>query len=143
MLYKKSQYYTVNLKKNMNSKRWDMKKYYIFSMVVGVVLGLLLGVAGVQAADAPNMTGKWYVSIDSGIQGKTSMIFELQQDGRNVTGPIAGPLMKSKVSGNIEGSNFEFSSATGITYRGKIEGNKINGLFEGPNGKGTFTGERK
>ena len=131
-----------------------MKKNYNHCLVVGVVLGLFIGVAYVQAADTPSLTGSWELLAKYTIRtnsGEATVHFELQHEGQKITGTFFGPRGSSKVTGEILGNDFKLSFNPGgtmdITYRGKVEGNKLSGLIEygssGSDGKGTFTGDRK
>ncbi|MGA3084868.1 MAG: hypothetical protein ABSE95_08735 [Thermodesulfobacteriota bacterium] len=128
-----------------------MKKSFIFVMMFFAVLGLLVGTAVTQAAaPAPatalaNLTGTWNCAVDSP-SGKGNPVFVLQQNGKAITGTYKGVFGESKVTGKIEGSDFELkfkSSGMEIVYKGKVAGNKISGAVAlGPYGKGTFTGEK-
>jgi hypothetical protein len=94
------------------------------------------------------------MSVDSSA-GKGTPTFVLQQDGEEITGTYQGVGGKSKVTGKIQGSDFEYRFNSGqfyITYKGKIEGNKVSGSVDfGTSGlsktaratKGTFTGEKQ
>jgi hypothetical protein len=121
-----------------------MRKSSIFVIMFFAVLGLVVGTSVSQAADS--LTGTWDLSVDSPA-GKGNPTFVLQQDGEKVTGTYKGVFGESKVTGKIQGSDFELSynsSGLDVTYKGKIEGNKIKGNLDmGSYGKGTFTGEKK
>jgi hypothetical protein len=129
-----------------------MKKPFIFMVMFFVVLGLAVGAAVTQAADS--LTGTWNMSVDSSA-GKGTPTFVLQQDGEEITGTYQGVGGKSKVTGKIQGSDFEYkfnNNGLNITYKGKVEGNKVSGSVDfgtsGLHGRGrattgTFTGEKQ
>ncbi|MGA3086503.1 MAG: hypothetical protein ABSE95_17210 [Thermodesulfobacteriota bacterium] len=133
-----------------------MKKSFIFIVMLFVVLGLAAGAAVTRAADS--LTGNWNMSVDSS-RGKGTSIFVLQQDGEEITGTYQGVSGKIKVTGKIQGSDFEYIfnyNGIDITYKGKVEGNKVSGLVEYKNSKSvvsdragrgtstsTFTGEKR
>lgn len=121
-----------------------MRKSSIFVIMFFAVLGLIVGASVSQAADS--LTGTWECKINYG-GGTGFPTFVLQQDGEKITGTYKGALGDSKLTGKITGSDFELlfnSNGIDMTYKGKIEGNKISGTGDlGPIGKGPFTGEKK
>jgi len=125
-----------------------MKKLSIFVMMFFAILGLLVGTTITQAA-APaqaSLAGTWNCAVDTP-SGKGNPVFVLTQTGKAITGTYKGAFGESKVTGTIEGSDFELkfkSSGMEITYKGKVAGNKISGsVVLGTYGKGTFSGEKK
>jgi len=121
-----------------------MKKSSILVIMFFAVFSLLTGASVSRAADS--LTGTWSVAVDSPA-GKGNPTFVLQQDGEKITGTYQGTFGDAKVTGKIQGSAFELafeSMGNPITYKGKIEGNKIGGSVDmGPIGQGTFSGEKK
>lgn len=121
-----------------------MKKSPIFIVMFFAVLGLVVGATITPAADS--MTGTWKVVVDYS-SGKGTPTFVLQQDGEKITGTYQGALGESKITGKIQDSDFELSfNSNGIdmTYKGKVEGNKISGSADlGVIGKGPFSGEKQ
>jgi hypothetical protein len=121
-----------------------MKRSSIFVIMFFTVLGLVVGTTVTQAADS--LTGTWNCAVDSPA-GKGNPTFVVQQDGEKISGIYKGTFGESKVTGKIQGSDFELtfnSSGLDVTYKGKVEGDKISGSLDmGPVGKGTFTGEKK
>jgi hypothetical protein len=135
-----------------------MKKNFKFCIVFGLVLGLFFGVACIQAADTPGLTGKWEFKVDYLLwnsPGQQTVFFEIQQEGGKITGKSSGSFRDGEIIGEIMGSNFEFMDnrinkidfCETIKYKGKVEGNRVTGSSEyewnGIIGKGTFAGERK
>src|SRR5208283_5687041 len=103
-----------------------MKKSFIFIVMLFVVLGLAAGAAVTQAADS--LTGTWNISVDTSVD-KATPTFVLQQDGEKITGTYQDVGRKSKVTGKIQGSDFEYTfknNEIDITYKGKVEGNKVS-----------------
>jgi hypothetical protein len=129
-----------------------MKKSSIFVIIFFAVLGLAVGAVVTQAADS--LTGTWKLAVDSEL-GKGTPTFVLQQDGEDITGTTGtdkGEVGISKLTGRIQGSYFEIAreyNGKVITYKGKVEGNKISGsIVFGSRGRGrsltgTFTGEKQ
>ncbi|MCJ7832759.1 MAG: hypothetical protein MUQ20_00035 [Deltaproteobacteria bacterium] len=125
-----------------------MKRLSIFIVIFFAVLGLVVWGTVSQAADtAPaSMIGTWKCATNSPAGNGTST-FVLQQDGEKINGTYQGDLGESKVTGKIQGSDFELSyniSRLNVIYKGKVEGNKMSGtIVMGSYGEATFTGKRQ
>lgn len=114
---------------------------------VGAFLLLALAFVGVtNAADPPaSMTGKWNVVTQLPI-GPGNPSFDIQQDGKTLTGTYTGALGSSPISGSIEGNAFKFTfTASNIDceYTGTLAGDEISGTLSLKGlGDGTFKGTR-
>jgi len=115
-------------------------------LVVGVAAAAL--VSSAWAADA-NVAGKWTMAVTTPA-GTGSPVFELKQEGSNVSGTYKGQLGEAQVTGSVKGNDLTLSykiSAQGqelaITYTGKVEGDSVSGKVSlGELGEGTFTGKK-
>jgi hypothetical protein len=120
-----------------------MKKLPIFIVMFFVIFGLVTGVAVTQAADS--MTGTWRVNVQDPPDPRAGIVtFILQQDGEKIVGTLQGPYGEKKVTGKIQDSDFElkFFSVVNITYKGKVESNKISGTVDFETaGQRSFMGE--
>lgn len=117
---------------------------------VGIALCLVLtgALAAAAAGGSQQMTGTWVmaVELDDGQGGEAT--FVLEQEGDEISGTYSGALGSDiEVTGEVteEGIELWFDSLAGlITYKGKVEGTKIEGTCEyGQLGPGTFKGEKK
>jgi hypothetical protein len=122
-----------------------MKKSFLLFVMFVVILGLVIVVAVTQAADS--MTGTWELAVELNAD-KYNPTLIVQQDGENITGTIRAQFGGTKVTGKIQGSDFELSYGASygapVTYKGKVGGDKISGSVDmGSSGKGTFNGERQ
>ena len=99
-------------------------------------------------ADA-NVTGKWTMTVNTQA-GTGSPVFDLKQDGANVTGTYKGQLGEAPVTGSVKGDDLTLNikvSGQGqelvITYTGKVQGDAVSGKVSlGELGEGTFTGKK-
>jgi hypothetical protein len=115
-------------------------------LVVGVAAAAFVSTA--FAADA-NVAGKWNMTVTSQA-GTGNPVFDLKQDGSNVTGTYKGALGEAQVTGTVSGNDLTLSykiSAQGqelaVTYTGKVEGDAVSGKVSlGELGEGTFTGKK-
>src|SRR5262245_12667997 len=98
-------------------------------LVAGVAAAAFLSTAAF-AADA-NVTGKWTMTVTTQA-GTGNPVFELKQDGANVTGTYKGQLGEAPVTGSVKGNDLTLQikiSAQGqelaVTYSGKVDGASV------------------
>jgi hypothetical protein len=122
-----------------------MKKTFLFIVMFFVVLGVVTGTSVTQAADS--LTGTWRVNVQDPPDPRAAILsFILQQEGEQIVGTLQGPYGEKKVTGKIQGSDFElkYFSIVNITYKGKIDGNKISGTVDFETiGQRSFKGEKQ
>jgi hypothetical protein len=123
-----------------------VKKYNISFALFCVAL-LLFTVINVGAAQQPppqqppaNVAGNWTI-YSKGPTGETSTKFiELQQNGTVLSGHFKGPNQSGGLEGTIEQQHIVFRTKTRyvLTFRGRVEGNRVEGRVEGNHITGTF-----
>ncbi|MEW6187563.1 MAG: hypothetical protein AB1585_17680 [Thermodesulfobacteriota bacterium] len=122
-----------------------MKKVFSYILTFFVVLSLVTVVSVTQAADS--MTGTWRVNVQDPPDPRAAILtFILQQEGEQIVGTLHGPYGEKKVKGKIQGTDFElkYFSVINITYKGKVESNKISGTVDFENvGLRSFKGEKQ
>jgi hypothetical protein len=105
-------------------------------------------VSSAAFADA-NVTGKWNMTVNTQA-GTGNPVFELKQEGANVTGIYKGQLGEAPVTGSVKGDELTLNikiSAQGqelaVIYTGKVTGDSMSGKVSlGEMGEGTFTGKK-
>ncbi len=111
---------------------------------------LAIGFALPAAAADVDVTGTWTMTVETQM-GSGNPVFELKQEGSDVTGTYQGQLGEAPVTGKVNGNDVELQytlSAQGmelvVTYKGTVDGNSIKGKTSmGELGEGTFTGTKK
>jgi len=101
------------------------------------------------AADAPDVTGTWTMTVETSVGGG-SPTFTLTQKGEDITGHYRGRFGEAPVTGTIKGNQVTFSftvSAQGqemkTDYVGTVEDDAMAGkVVFGGFGEGTFKGTR-
>lgn len=111
----------------------------------------ITAVAQQVPSDAPpaQAAGKWnfYCHDPNGTTSTKSV--EIQQKGNQVSGHFKGPNQSGGIEGSINAQHIVFKTKTRevLTFRGRIDGervggvvqgNKITGTFHAPRGTGTF-----
>ncbi|MGB8543274.1 MAG: hypothetical protein WCD49_16720 [Candidatus Acidiferrales bacterium] len=79
-----------------------------------------------------DVSGKWTIYADNIDKGGSSLKYvEIKQDGNLLTGRFKGPHQSGKIQGWVNVHHIEFSTDTRtiLTFRGKIEGNTMSGLY--------------
>jgi hypothetical protein len=117
------------------------------TLVAALTVAALLSSA-VMAADA-DVTGKWIMTVNTPA-GSGNPIFELKQEGEQVTGNYSGALGEAAVTGSVKGDELTIRIPVPIQgqnmtviYIGKIEGDTVSGKVSlGDLGEGTFTGKK-
>ncbi len=109
-----------------------------------VALALLLACASVQAAENPAV-GAWKV-VSFGFEGATWTLTVKEQNGK-LSGSIAGDYGRYQLMNpKLNGGTFTFRVYVGediYEAEGKISGKSMQGVYLGPEGKGTFKGDKQ
>jgi hypothetical protein len=87
-----------------------------------------------------DVAGKWTI-YSKGPDGTTSTKYiELEQEGTALKGHFKGPNQSGGLEGTIEERHIVFRTKTRyvLTFRGRVDGNRVNGVIEGTAISGTF-----
>src|SRR5579862_3553565 len=104
--------------------------------------------ATAQEAPAPkppaNVQGKWTFYCNDPNGSTSSKYIEIEQDGNTLKGHFKGPNQSGGIEGTIQEQHIVFRTKTRqvLTFRGRVEGDKIDGTFHAREGTGTFQGVR-
>jgi hypothetical protein len=117
----------------------------LFTLIV-----VLLFAALSLSAQAPNLTGKWVLDVQTDAGSGTPTV-TLKQDGEKLTGHYSGQLGESDLTGSIKGNSFSFAFAGDaqgqqfkVTYTGTAEKDTMKGTVDlGGLASGTFTGKKQ
>lgn len=117
------------------------------------LLGSLAAFAQQAPSDAPpaQANGKWNFYCHDPNGSTSTKYIEIQQTGDQVKGHFKGPNQSGGIEGTINNQHLVFRTKTRnvLTFRGRIEGprangvvqgNKITGTFHDRGGNGTFEG---
>lgn len=87
-----------------------------------------------------NVAGKWtiYPKGPTGLTGTKSI--DLKQDGNALSGHFKGPNQSGGLEGTIERRHIVFHTKTRnvLTFRGRVEGERVNGVIQATSISGTF-----
>jgi hypothetical protein len=125
----------------------DLVKRYSSKLLL-VCIAFLLAVAGnvALAQELPpqqmpaNVAGNWTI-YSKGATGETATQFiELQQNGTVITGHFKGPHQSGGLDGTINQQHIVFRTKTRsvLTFRGRVDGDRVQGTVEGSTMSGTF-----
>jgi len=103
------------------------------------VLLILIILSSVSLAQEPpaeqppdNVAGKWTIyskNVNNG--GSATKYVEIKQNGNQLTGHFKGPNQSGGIEGTINVHHVVFRTKTRnvLTFRGKVEGNKMSGEY--------------
>ena len=86
----------------------------------------------VQEQPPDNVTGNWIIyAQDVARAGSNLKSVEIIQNGNIITGHFKGPHQSGKIQGWVNIHHIEFSTDTRnvLTFRGRIEGNIMSGIY--------------
>lgn len=105
---------------------------------------LLLAVCSVSRAQQPrpepppdDARGNWIIYSKDTKNGEVVAKFvQIKQDGSRLSGHFKSPNQSGEIEGSVKEHHIEFSTKTSdvLTFRGKIDGNTMSGLY-GLNGR--------
>jgi hypothetical protein len=108
---------------------------------------LLIIVSSVALAQQPppppqpaDVAGNWTIYAHDPEGGTSTKYIELQQNGTVITGHFKGPRQSGGLEGTINEQHIVFHTKTRsvLTFRGRVEGNRVQGRVEGTSITGTF-----
>ena len=114
-----------------------MKNACTKSLLLSLAL-LLIPVDRVSRAQQPpaeqppdNVAGKWTIYANDPGGGTSTKYVEIKQNGTQLTGHFKGPHQSGGIEGTINEHHIVFRTKTRdvLTFRGKVEGNKMSGHF--------------
>ena len=97
--------------------------------------------------DAPSVTGKWTMTVDTGAHGVRDMALTLKQTGKDVTGTFASPHGDMQVKGEFVDGTLTLATAPeehgSISFNAKLkDDDTLNGYISTPDGDLTWTAKR-
>jgi hypothetical protein len=112
---------------------------------------LLIVVTGVSSGQEPppeqppdNVAGNWTIYAKDPDGGTSTKHVQIKQDGTQLTGHFEGPHQSGGIEGTINVHHIEFHTKTRdvLTFRGRVEGNKMSGNFGNRGRHGQWQAER-
>jgi hypothetical protein len=97
--------------------------------------------------DAPSVTGKWTMTVDTGAHGARDMALTLKQAGKEVTGTFASPHGDMQVKGDFVDGTLTLATAPqehgSISFNAKLKDeDTLSGYVSTPDGDLTWTAKR-
>ena|SRR5215469_4278973 len=93
-------------------------------------------------SEAPpaNVAGKWVLYCNDPNGSTSTKYLDLEQDGNNIKGHFKGPNQSGGVEGTINAQHLVVRTKTRdvLVFRGRIEGERVNGVVQGSTFNGTF-----
>jgi hypothetical protein len=114
-----------------------MKDAFRKSLLLSVAL-LLITLNDVSRAQQPpaertpdNVEGRWTIYANDPDGSTSTKYVEIRQNGTQLTGHFKGPHQSGGIEGTINEHHIVFRTKTRdvLTFRGKVEGNKMSGHF--------------
>lgn len=119
----------------------------VFSLFPLLLLcGSCIAVAQQPPAEQPpaDVAGKWTIYAKAANGETSTKYIELKQDGNNLTGHFKGPNQSGGLEGTINGQHIVIRTKTRwvFVFRGRVQGNTINGTFHDRRGTGEWQAVR-
>jgi hypothetical protein len=127
-----------------------MKNYRNKSLIALMAL-LSLGLRVAQPQEPPadkppaNVASKWTI-YSKDPDGRTATKFvELKQDGTTLSGHFKGPNQSGGIEGTINAEHIMFRTKTRwvLTFRGRVQGDRIEGTWHDRKGTGEWQAVRE
>jgi hypothetical protein len=122
-------------------KRFGCKLLLLCCVALLAVAGnVALGQQAPAQQSPANVAGNWTI-YSKGADGKTAtQHIELQQNGSAITGHFKGPYQSGGLEGTINLRHIVFHTKTRevLTFRGMVQGDRVQGVIEGTGITGTF-----
>ena len=116
----------------------------LVAAVVAFVIPLAISQEAPSGAPPANVEGKWTIYAKAGNGETSTKYIELKQNGNTLSGHFKGPNQSGGLEGTINGQNIMFRTKTRwvFTFRGRVEGDKIQGTFHDRRGQGEWQAVR-
>jgi len=87
-----------------------------------------------------NANGKWNFYCHDPNGSTSTKYIEIEQNGSQVKGHFKGPNQSGGIEGTINSQHIVFKTKTReiLTFRGRIDGERVNGVVQGSRITGTF-----
>lgn len=127
-----------------------MKVFRWKLILAGVLfLSLLAGCVAV-AQEAPSeeapvdVSGKWTLYCNDPDGTTSTKYLDIKQDGETLSGHFKGPDTSGGIEGTIHGKHMLVRTKTRhvMAFRGRVDGDRMEGTFHAPKGEGTFQAVR-
>lgn len=124
----------------------EVVKRFVFRSFL-LCLAVLFVVSNVSPAQQPpqeqqpaDASGKWNFYCRDPRGGTSTKYIELQQNGSNLTGHFKGPNQSGGLEGTINRQHIVFHTKTRevLTFRGQVEGQRVDGRVIGDKITGNF-----
>jgi len=125
-----------------------VKYRFAKALVLGLAFFMLAGSGALVAQEVPaeappaNVAGNWTIYA-KGPTGRTSTKYiELKQNGSALSGHFKGPNQSGGLEGTINQQHIVFRTKTRdvFTFRGRVDGPRVDGIVQGASIKGTVHG---
>ena len=120
-------------------------KRYIYGIFLLYFALMTLGHAASAQQPPPqqqpaNAAGNWTLYCKDPNGSTSTKYLELQQNGTTITGHFKGPNQSGGVQGTIDQQHLVVRTKTRdvLTFRGRIDGPRIQGIVQGKTYNGTF-----
>jgi hypothetical protein len=108
-------------------------KSFFLALLWTLVLVSSVSLAQQPPAEQPpdNVEGKWTIYAKDPDGGTSTKYVEIKQNGTVLSGHFKGPHQSGGIEGTINVHHIVFRTKTRdvLTFRGKVEGNKMSGNF--------------
>ena len=135
------------------------RRYAISIRLWGVLLLIVSGLGLAQEPPPPsnqapaNVAGKWIIYANDPNGTTSTKYIDLKQEGEKLSGKFKGPNASGGLEGTIQERHIVFKTKTRhvLTFRGRVEGDKVDGVIQGtkiagkfhaPKGTGTWNAVR-
>jgi hypothetical protein len=106
---------------------------------------LWLAVSNIAIAQAPpaNVAGSWTIHSRGPDGVERTQVMQLMQEGGVITGHYQGPGQQGELEGTINEQHilFRTKTRTALTFRGRVDGPRVEGAVEGRTINGTYRDE--
>jgi hypothetical protein len=128
-----------------------MSKVCAKSLLVSLLLLLIIAPASSLAQEPPpqqppdDVAGNWTIYARDPNGGTSTKYIQLKQNGTQLTGHFKGPNQSGGLEGTIDVHHIVFHTKTRdvLTFRGRVEGNKMSGDFGNRGKHGTWEAVRQ
>jgi hypothetical protein len=106
---------------------------------------LLLVVSNIVVAQEPpaNVAGNWTIHSKGPDGRERTQVMQLTQEGGVITGHYQGPGQQGELDGTVNQQHilFRTKTRTVLTFRGRVDGPRVEGTVQGRTINGTYRDE--